>query len=90
MAPSRDGEANHPWKIIESEQGNNVVVVYEKLQVRPQHVLLPMGVNLPQVFCIFERKDKRCFTYLKYTTEHILKSNITHKKYDNKSFQRKY
>ena len=40
----KEREENRPRRIVESRQGNAVVPGHEEVEVRAQHMLLPMGV----------------------------------------------
>ena len=49
VATSRDGEENHPRRVVKARQGDAVVGGNEEVEIPSQHLLLPEGLSLLQV-----------------------------------------
>ena len=81
MGSPRDGEVNCSRKVVESQQGNAIVLEHEEVgSPSPIYVSANGRQSLPG-FGIFKCKDKRCVTCFKYITEHSFQSSIIQKNY---------
>ena len=79
LASSGNGEGNHPRRIVESRQGNGVVIGRKQLGSPTPKYAAANGSQSSQGFGLFKCKDKRCLTCPKYINEHKCKSNTTQK-----------